>query len=229
MSEAAWMPPAELLDIVKRFDPDATPEKAAKLATDLLGIAKFFLMEQDAAADRRTARDGCEQYERIAKSARELRLALCDRATPGSLLGPLANLRTHAHAGHAEESAVPSNLDTAYGICWPWGLDAHPLHFVEQVAKQVAADLAVDASKGGKATLHDRQRGNPRTALAIACGRWMADVRRGPLNISVSESGELAELTARVWKFATGTEAPSGLGFHAKKAAQKLRKALDAQ
>jgi len=219
--------PADLRAIAKVVDPDASPEAAKKLAADINGIAIYFLMESRLATDTRGVREERERYEDIARSAHSLWLALNTTAMPGVLLGPLAKLRGEKHTDHREEHAIPSNVDTAYAVCWPWGKDAHPLYFIEQVAREAAAELARNAGGAGPASLHARLRGHPRTALALACARLLNDVMREPPKIS--EKGPLANLMALVWKYATGTDAPPGLGFHARKGAAALRNELGAR
>ena len=92
------------------------------------------------------------------------------------------------------------------------GEGPHPLFLVNKAAKHVVASLKPYARLA-----------DPKGNLAWACAKVWQDVRREPPDIS--EHGELAGLTKRLWKYAVGTDAP-GFGSRAKTAARgmKLRK-----
>jgi hypothetical protein len=204
----------DLRAIAQWLHPDGAPRRGwGWLIGTLHGVAIHLLVESQYATDRRTVVAERERYDEIALLSRKLRFALQGRAVAGTLLAPLMRL--------GGGSAPRSNLDSAYAICWRWGDDdEHPLHFIEQVAKDAAASLAPVARKGG-ASLHAETRGHPQRALALACGALLYDLL-GELP-SISESGQLALLMARVWEYATGLNAPASLGYHAKEAARELR------
>lgn len=216
---------SELRDIATWLDPDCDPQQAIRLAVSIKHISIFLLSELHTAADRRTARDEMERYKRIKNAARDLRLALVSRAHLGALLGPLAKLRYPRLTSTDEANSAQNNVDIAYELCRPWGRDdAHPLYFIEQIAATAINGLDRVTHAGG-GTLHDQLRGDPQTALSLACGRLLVKQMREPPNKSAT--GQLYKLMTRVWKYATGEEGPASLGYHAKKGASKIRDELE--
>ena len=204
---------AELLTIVRSLDPDVAEEAAKGFAAHMDAIAIYFLSQRADAEDRRTARDEHERYKRIQAAAKELRLALDEVATPGVLLGPLAK----------ERQFVGANVDVAYSICLRWPkAKTHPLSLVEAFARKAMEEID---TKPGAASLHIRRHGEPQSVLATCCARlYWKILRQKP---AISASGQLFQLTAQLWKYATGLDVPDTLGYHAKKAAWALRAAPD--
>ena len=203
------------------------------MAGQLHGISIYLLGELAASADARTTRDEIDRYNRIARAAADLRAALHGQSSPGRLLGPIAQSISRIAAENAKRQtpldgstattrtdALPSNLDTAHSICMPgWLDDAHPLAVIERIAKQVAADLVALGGRGG-GNLHARTRMRPETAFGVACGQLLEKQLHEPP--SISETGKLYDLMARVWRYATGSVPPPGLGHHAKAAARRI-------
>jgi hypothetical protein len=219
----AWKPepagtPDDLRDIALLLDPD---EQVVRLDVRLRAIATTLLIELHFAKDKPGLTEERERYKRIAKGARQLQRDLAAVASRGMLLNPLG--RVWAMEELKETSSredvvspprgiVPSSFNIGYALCSRWGKDAHPLFLVNKAAKHVVASLKPYARLA-----------DPKGNFARACAKLWQDVRREPPDIS--ERGELADLTKRLWKYALGTDAP-GLGSRAKTAARgmKLRK-----
>ena len=119
--------------------PDAPEKHVKEIANNLFSIAVHFLSRKhDAERDRRSARDERDRYEKIAASAKILRESLGRLASPGRLLGPLAQWvndirREHTtclgicHESPLDTTAPADTASAAYAICWPsWGEKSHP-------------------------------------------------------------------------------------------------------
>ena len=227
---------------VARGLPNATEKHVNEIADSLLEIAVHFLSRKyDAERDKRSARDERDRYERIAASAKILRESLGRLASPGRLLGPLADwvdaprrepadtptappkkARRAAPKVVDHHTPIPDTASAARAICWPsWKEKSHPLYLIEKLAKKEADALTGMAKKAGAATLNARRNGAPETELAMKCAELLPKINRE--RPTVSESGELARLVGDMWRYAMGENPPDSLGHHAKKAARELR------
>ena len=221
------LPPAaagsysDLLRMARNL-PNATEKNVNEIADSLLGIAVHFLSRKhDAERDKRSARDERDSYEKIAASSKILRESLGRLASPGRLLGPLAQW-VNAPRREPADTPIPDTASAAYAICWPsWGEKSHPLYIIEKLAKKEAGVLTNMAKRAGAATLNARRNGAPETELAIKCAELLPKINRE--RPTVSESGELARLVGELWKYATGANPPNSLRHHAKKAGRELR------
>ena len=98
-----------------------------------------------------------------------------------------------------------------------------PLEALSSIVTKALNDLETLASLGrDRDTIFEKVYGNPRRTLAVRCALWLIGAR-GLKGAPPTVGGPVEELMSRIWRHATGTDAPLGFDRLAKEGARLAR------
>ena len=156
------------------------------------------------------------RLEGIVDLASKLRSKI--RAYEGAT-GHLAHVA--ASTGFLKLMALPGGI--AYERVAPHEILGRPLDELEKRAEAALAELEKIGRPGrDKDKLSTRVYGSPRKALAVRCAILLV-AARGLKGAPISYGGPVAELSERIWEFATGQRLNSDFSRLAKEAAKVAR------